>query len=51
MDKKELYEKLFKVQDLIINRNSGDGQTSNLFEAVELLEDLINKTQFINEIK
>lgn len=51
MDKKELYEKLFKIQDLIINRNSGGGQTSNLYEAVSLLEDLINKTQFINEIK
>ena len=51
MDKEELYEKLFKIQDLIINRNSGGGQTSNLYEAVDLLEDLINKTQFINEIK
>lgn len=51
MDKKELYEKLYKTQDLIINRNSGRGQIDNLLEAVEILEELINKVQFINEIK
>ena len=43
MDKKELHRQLWEAVDLIVGQR--------YYTAQELLRDLINKVEFINEIK